>query len=397
MKRIVLFLLAALALASTPSAESASIGFSVPIRLSCGASDRYSNCRATAAPNRFVYALTTIFDQHLDTLAAQTNIDGIAMQVGWADLQASSFSSCSSLQSAGGSAGYYCWDPIDAALATIFQAGTGHRATLHILASPQSVSNVLPGLGAQYVSGQVVPWDSHYIAVFSNFLTALSAHLVTLQGLGNHSSVFAVSQTVPVGEMNIIGCLNGNFYGGNAQPPNTGGPSIPYDNTAYLNAWETMSSAYSSAFGSTGQAVFISAPTQGQICGGTADYTFYPSVITNARTLGKSFWKFAADLDDKLFNGIGSQRMSDYFPGGSGTDLSNTLPLAFQMLCHSTADSSSSCPTLGGTYPTNLKLAVCNAMAAGATYIEIYKADVLNSDSTIQAAISAVHTPTNCN
>jgi hypothetical protein len=50
-----------------------------------------------------------------------------------------------------------------------------------------------------------------------------------------------------------------------------------------------------------------------------------------------------------------------------------------------------------GSYPGKLQQAVCQGLANGAGYFEIYAVDVLNMDTKIQNAIKAVHDPALCN
>jgi hypothetical protein len=49
-----------------------------------------------------------------------------------------------------------------------------------------------------------------------------------------------------------------------------------------------------------------------------------------------------------------------------------------------------------GSYPGNLKKAVCKGIADGASYFEIYAVDVLNEDLCIQEAIDNVHDESLC-
>lgn len=310
------------------------------------------------APANRAFALTNASFPRLGDLLSHTGIDGVALQLRWGDYETAD--------------GTYDWSGLDAVLAKVKTAGK--LATLHFLAAIHPPS-WLAGAGAQMYTfqdragnsvTQPVPWDSVYLGRFADFISAMAAHLKSTGELG---AVFDVSVAAPTSEMNLIGCQQGTL-----------GSSIPYDRAKYLKAWKTMIDAFETAF--PNKAKFISMPQGGLICRPAVDKAFYGEVMTYAKSKGNHFWMFAADLTAN-----GSQRESDY------TSLVGTFPLGFQTIWSATNDPSH---RMKGTFPSNLEQATCTAMADGATYLEIYAADVLNTDATIQKGISVIHDPSGC-
>lgn len=351
-------------------------------------------CReADPTPNRFVFVLTQVVDPNMSVYLARSDVDGIALQLGWTMFEQTE--------------GNYSWGLLETTLGSI---GSAQKlATLHVLASPltatmptwlrTSSDNVscpnqasAPGTDyagnsgttyPRYVSGQIVPWDCVYLAKFTTFLNALGTRLIENNFI---NSVFNVSQTVPLSETNIIGCVGGKFYGGTSYSQvNTSGPSVDYDRATFLAAYQQMAAAYHAAF--PGKFHFLAAPVAGLICFPENDYAFYDDLMNGILTsYGREFWVFTADL-----NAYGSDRLKDY------ADLRNKTFTAMQFTWNATDPTLSGHPLFMGVYPGNLKRATCNGLAMGATYFEFYAADVLNADATIQGAIAAAHDPTLCN
>lgn len=304
------------------------------------------------------FALTQANDPQIPTLLSHPGIDGVALQLGWSQYEQSD--------------GQFSWSGLDTVLAEV--GAKGKQATLHFYASSKPPA-WLEQAGAQMYSYQdltgksvtePVPWDPVFLAEYSAFLSALATHL---QKTGELAAVFDVSVSAPVSEMNLVGCRNGML-----------GTSVTYNRASYLQAWETMIDAYQSSF--PNKAKFVSPPVAGLICAPAVDKTFYTDLMSYAKTKGSNFWIFAADLTSQ-----GSQRVSDY------TSLLGTFPLGYQTIWSSTNDPSN---RMKGSYPTNLEQAACFALDQGASYLEIYAADVLNTNATIQSAITAIHDPAQC-
>lgn len=310
-------------------------------------------------PQAKAFALTNGNDPGIADLLAHHGIDGVGLQLGWAPFEPGD--------------GRFDWTGLDAVLSKVKAAGK--TASLHFFASSGAPPWLLNSGNAQTYTFQdlggrtvtePVPWDPVYLAKYGAFVSALSDHL---KSSGELASVFDVSVAAPVSEMNLVGCRNGMLGG-----------SVTYDRASYLAAWETMIDTYESAF--PGKARFVSPPVAGLICAPDVDKAFYGDLMAYARSKGDGFWIFAADL-----NAEGSQRVSDY------PSLVGTFPLGYQMIWSATNDPSN---RMKGTYPGNLKQAVCAALKQGASYIEIYAVDVLNTDATIQSAITAIHDPSGC-
>lgn len=314
------------------------------------------------------FALTTPYDtpQNFDSYFSDANLDGVALQVQWANLETAP--------------GTYIWSdtPGNSLDSVIAQAKTaGKMITLHIDAAPSATPTWLASAGAQFYSARggsyVVPWDPVYLSEYSSFIVALAAHLAA-EGYTN--TIYDVSLTVPESEMNIIPCEKGMLS-----------LRVPFDRTSYLAAWETIAAVLELSF--PGQKKFLTPPANETICGSAADPTFYPDLLSALLLASDTYWMFAADLNAATSTGsAGSGRASPYlrtFLGVTG--------VAYQMLGAATPGGTS---TLGGTYPGNLQQAVCAGLASGGQYIEIYSTDVLNSDTTIQTAIESVHRPGLC-
>lgn len=306
-----------------------------------------------------VFALTNSADPKLSVVLAAPGIDGVALQESWNQLEPIH--------------GTYYWTRLDAALLLAKQ--NGKKATLHILASPHTPS-WLAGLGAQYFSGtdirgrsisDVVPWDGIYLKEYATFLNALSAHL---SSVGLMATVFDVSVVVPTSEMNLVACQNNSLSS-----------DIPYDRAKYLTAWEQTGDAIATAFPSAYK--FVSPPVHDQICLPSQDASFYPDIMNYfSQKYGHTFLMFAADLTAE-----GSQRAENHL---------NLVPesgLGFQTIWSATNDPSH---RMLGTYPDNLRQAVCKGKNDGGTYFEIYAADVENANPAIQKGISAVHDASLC-
>ena len=296
-----------------------------------------------------VFALMDVGDSTalLDSFAAHATVDGLAFRTSWKALEPQN--------------GGYNWTTLDAAFDTV--RARGKQLTLHVGASSLGIPNWLAGLGVvtyTYTtpSGSTVtepiPWDAVFLSRYSQFLTALAAHVQTR---GDTSLLYAVSDGVPVAEMSIVGCLNGAMSGGAA-----------YSRASYLNAWKTTIDAHAAVFAQT--RLLISAPVV-VICRPDNDgKAFYTEVMNHALTKSANATVFAADL-----NALGSARLVQV-----DASISARAAIAFQTIWSSINDPQN---RMQGT----LRDAVCKGIGSGANYFEIYKVDISSSDAAIQEAI----------
>lgn len=305
-----------------------------------------------------VFALTDVGDSVsvLDGFAARATVDGLAFRTSWAVLEPQS--------------GVHNWSTLDAALETV--RAHGKQLTLHVGVSSFGIPNWLTGLGvATYTYTtpmgaavtEPIPWDMIFLARYSQFVTALAAHI---HARGDTSLLYAVSDGAPVPEMSLVGCRNGILSGG-----------TPYNRDNYVNAWKTTVDAHTVAFAET--RLFISAPVV-VICMPDNDgKAFYTEVMNHALTKKANTTVFAADL-----NALGSMRLVQV-----DVPVSSRAAIAFQTIWSSTNDTQN---RMQGT----LKDAVCKGIANGARYFEIYKADISSSDIEIQDAIQRARTGQSC-
>lgn len=306
-----------------------------------------------------VFALMDVGDPKatLDDFAGRAIVDGLALRTAWKTLEPQ--------------AGNYDWAALDTAFDVV--RAHGKRLTLHVGASALGIPNWLAGLGVvtyTYNSPQGVavteplPWDATFLSRYGQFLTALSAHI---QARGDTDLLYAISNGVPVAEMSLFGCRDGNL---------SGDVPLPYSRENYLEAWKTTTTAHAAAFAEP--ALFISAPV-GMICFPDNGAAFYTDVMDHALTLNAKTTVFAADL-----NALGSARLAQV-----SASLRTRAAIAFQTIWSSTDDTQK---RMQGT----LMEAICEGIGSGARYFEIYKADIASSDAAIQAAIQRVRTGQSC-
>lgn len=279
--------------------------------------------------------------------AQRSNVDGLAWRGSWSDLEPS--------------AGRYEWQRLDAALDTA--RATGKGLTVHVMGSLGAAPTWLAGLGAQTYTysapyGSVtdpIPWDAVFLARYGQFVGEMAEHMAAR---GDAARVTAVSVTVPVPEMSLLGCRDGRLTGGTT-----------YTRANYLQAWKSSVERMATAFPT--QTVFISAPVA-TICQPDTDgRAFYTDVMDHALGLSAKAAIFAADL-----NAEGSQRLEQVADG-----VRARAAIAFQTIWSATNDPQ-------GRMRGSLKTAVCKGLAAGAKYFEIYQADLDNADAAVQEAIS---------
>lgn len=342
----------------TPSQKPVSVPGSVP------GSVKPQIIPPTPTTNKVLaFALASAGSQsasQIGTLLDNTAIDGVALQVGWPTMETSD--------------GVFNWATLDASL----KAAKDRKKNITIHVFSGAGLKTAPWLKAAGVQTytltdfqgrsheEALPWDETYLSQYTQFLKSLAAHL---SGAGYADTVARISIAVPVAEMDLIACKN-NMLGG----------TYPYDRATYLASWKTMIDAYATSF--PNHKKLISAPV-GLICFPNRDTQFFTDIMNYASgTYGTNFAPFAADLTSE-----GSDRMKSY------TSMVPKFGLGYQTIWSATNDRSL---RMKGAYPGNLLQAVCKAKSDGADYIEIYGVDVLNTDSTIQKGIKAVHDASLC-
>lgn len=311
------------------------------------------------ADNRLAFAAApTLSSSQIPTLLDNANIDGVLVPARWWLIETAD--------------DVYDWTDLDTALDAAKTRGKSCNIYLNARSGANStVAQWLKDLGAQTYEAvnflgetheYMLPWDTVFITKIIEFLAVLSTHLT--DG-GYNATVPRLDIGVPTLETNIPGCKNGVIAG-----------TYTYDRALYLQAWKDVIDAFEAQFPTVIK--HICAPT-GNICPGGADSTFYREMVSYADT---TFYPFATDLTT-----TGSVRMTPY------TNLIPGRGLAYQPIFPVTGDSAN---RVGGTYPTNLLEMVCRGISDGAGYIEIYSADVLNTDPAIQNAIAAIRNSALC-
>jgi hypothetical protein len=308
----------------------------------------------TGSTSSEVYALMDPGDNAstFATYAALSSVKGLAFRALWKQLEPQD--------------GQYDWTLLDAAVTAV--KAQGKRLTVHVGASGGAWPNWLLTAGAvTYTYSSPIgsgtdplPWDAVLLQRHGRFVTALAQHLAA-----NLSTLRAVSDGAPVSEMSLVGCQGGMLG------------STAYSRSSYLTAWQTTVHSHATAFPST--PIFVSAPVS-VICQPTADgAAFYSDVMSDALSLPASFSVYAADL-----NALGSARL-----GQVSSTLRQTRPIALQTIWSASNDP-------GNRMAGSLHDAVCQGLAAGARYFELYKADLNSSDAGIRSAVQIAGSGTGC-
>lgn len=312
-----------------------------------------------AVPAGQVYALLDPGENAASAarFAAMASVDGLAFRALWSRLEPRP--------------GSYDWTSLD----TIADLARSHGKRLTVHVAPDTPS-WLPGLGAQTYSGTsplgpisgLVPWDATYLERIGSFMAALAAHMRTR---GDASLLAVVSVAAPVAEMSLPACQRGTL-----------GTSIAYDRAKYLGAWRTSIEAHHQAFAAGDFAqvrLVVSAPVR-EICRPDGDGSaFYTEVMDEAARLTPRAGVFMADL-----NALGSQRLAQV-----SDSVRTRAALHFQTIWSYSDDPSR-------RFEGPLLDAVCASWRSGARYIEIYKADLLNTDAAVQAAIASARNGAGC-
>lgn len=340
----------------------------IPPKLDSVSTATTSTVKPTITPTpspkdgRQAYVLVKVTDPKISLLLDNPEIDGISLQAGWMDMEKGN--------------NKFDWKTLDEALKIAKEKKKGVTIRpLSVFRSGDPMLDWLKTQGMQTTVGTneigvtselALPWDEVFLSEYIEFLNALSSHI---SQSGYADTVENIQLSAPMNEMNIPTCRNGLIG------------EVPYDRTKYLSAWKRVIDAFEVAFPNTTK--FISA-TGGNICRPQVDKTFFPDVMNYAiDEYGNDFIPSANDLMTR-----GSGRMSSYLD----LDISKN-GLAYQMIWFSTNATNN---RLEGAYPNNLLESVCKGIDDGASYIEIYAVDVLNSDSTIKKAIRAIHDDSLC-
>lgn len=292
-----------------------------------------------------------------ETYLARSGVDGIAIRTSWSDLEPGD--------------GVYNWDALDVPLDI---AGAHDKlATLHVIAaSYASPPSWLLALDVQSYAEtrpdgtsitQAVPWDPRYLSYWARFVDALARHLETT---GRLPLVRFVSVAVPVPEMSLVDCVDGQLA-----------HTIRYDRDAYLAAWQSTASAMERSLPSVDK--LLSAPVS-VICRPDGDGPrFYGEVLDAALALGPRFRIFAADL-----NALGSARLMGIAPQVT------RAAVGVQFIWSYTNDPMN-------RFQGPLVDAVCRAIRDyGSTYFEVYPADLDSTDPATQEGLRAIHAPDLC-
>jgi hypothetical protein len=277
-------------------------------------------------------------------LLAPDYIAGVALQVGWRDVEAQE--------------GRYEWSAIDNVVAAARRANK--RVTIHLLplhppqwiyaagAQPFSFTLNFPGSPfAGKEQTQVIPWDPVFLQKWEALLQRFGPRY------RSEPALFAVSVTAPSPEMVLPGGIPRSESFQRLQ--------AIYNRDVYLRAWRRMIDAYGDAF--PGKPKFI-AP--GIVL---TDEYFADDVLSYAlRRYGTELWVFNAGLHAegtavaRILRGHIHELLREY---------AGKSHLGFQTIWSSTQD------------PANrmrgpLRRALEYGAGMGAEYIEIYEVDVRN-------------------
>lgn len=292
----------------------------------------------------------------MQAYVAMASVDGLAYRGLWSSFEPQP--------------GTYNWSNLDAALDAA--SAKNKRITLHVGMTAQAAPAWLASMGVGYFSansplGPVsgpIPWDGVYLQRVKSLIAAMAAHIDARGGTG---LLEAVSDGAPMAEMSLAGCQN-SMLG-----------STPYSRSSYLAAWQATVSAYALSFPKT--RLLISAPVQ-VICGNDNDgQAFYSDVMNFALQHAVSAGVFAADLNA---SGTGSQRMSQV-----DMSIRGQAGIFFQTIWSYTNDANN---RMQGP----LDMALCKGWSLNGRYFEIYKADLNNAASEVQAAIARARTGPGC-
>lgn len=296
-----------------------------------------------------VFALMDVGDPPatLEAFAAHAEVDGLAFRTSWKVLEPL--------------AGAYEWSSLDAALQAV--RAHGKKLTLHVGVAARGLPGWLAPMGsATYTYAapggdlvtEPVPWDPVFLSRYEALVAALAAHI---RARGDAGLLHAVSDGAPVAEMSLAGCRDALLTGG-----------IPYGRSQYLGAWKRTVDAHAGSFPAT--RLLVSAPVA-VICRPDNDgKAFYAEVMDHALAAGANATVFAADL-----NAAGSARLAQV-----DAALLARAGVAFQAIWSSTGDAQ-------GRMQGSLEAAVCQGLAGGGRYFEIYKADLSSADAAVRGAI----------
>lgn len=303
------------------------------------------NANALQAASSHLFVLQGLNSPFDPTLLDKPYIDGMALQVGWRDVEVSQ--------------GSYDWRRLDR---TVDEARRrGKKVTLHLLplrppewlfaAGAEKYCFTMP-TRAQFMSGrelcEVIPWDPVYLERWSRLVTEFGRHY------GNDAAVLAVSVTAPAPEMVLPGGIPGS--------PTFRDLERRYSKPTYLAAWKRMIDIYQASFPSKPKFV---AP--GIVL---FDEFFADDVVAYARErFGQDLWLFNAGL---RADGVPQKTMGRGHIAALLEQHARTGTLGLQTIWSSTNDP-------GNRMRGALRETLEQGLHMGGRYFEVYAADVSNS------------------
>ena len=311
---------------------------------------------AAIAAQGGLYALHSMRSASIDpALLKPAYIDGIACQIGWADVEPRP--------------GQYDWSKIDEAIDLAHR--NGKRVTIHLmpLHPPEWVyqsgvktytREIVNPVDRQFgqVAREYVPWDATFLRRWTSLTQRFG------ERFSKNATVFAVSVTAPLPEMQIPGSF----------PPRTPTAATVralYDRKAYLEAWRQMIDVYQEAF--PDKPKFL-AP--GVVLD---DAYFADEVMAYAKErFGDGLWAFNAQLRAVVPNRFPAMIHIYDLLARHGKD----GHLGFQMIWSASQDRQNQ---LNGS----LRDALQNGISLGAKYIEVYEVDIKNPDLQADLADAA--------
>ena len=160
--------------------------------------------------------------------------------------------------------------------------------------------------------------------------------------------------------MSLFGCANELL----------GNEKLTYTRKTYQDAWKASIQTTNTAFPNVTKLMPVPVQT---ICKPDTDGpVFYDDLLNSLTPSIDGYAIYATDLSAN-----GSQRMAGLLSGDA-----SRAPVAFQFI---------------SAMQGSLKSAVCNGLKTyHATYFEVYKSDLLSTDTNIEKGVQAIHSPELC-
>jgi hypothetical protein len=305
--------------------------------------------QAVASPRPgYIFALTQLGRGFNPALVAPSYVDGLALQIGWHELEPEP--------------GQYRWDRLDAMVGAA--AARGKKVTLHVLPlhppewifdeGAQAFTFTMGRRGGGPNAGrqmrEVLPWDPVFLDRWEKLTTDLGRHY------NGNDAVLAVSVTAPSPEMALPGGIPGTDSFLQLEKL--------YSKDVYFRAWKRMIDVYQAAFPDKAKLL-----VPGIVL---IDEDFADDVVTYAHgRYGDRLWLFNAGLR------AGGVPQAHILRGHVGDILTGYAArggrLGLQTIWSSTDDPN-------GRMQGTLHEALDAGLKMGASYFEIYAVDVQNSD-----------------